>query len=142
MIFKDTFNQVLSGNKTVTRRIVKYGEFLNGPAVQNNRYAIKWHVGREYAVQPGRMKKGLGKIKVTAIRKERLGDITGSDAARELGWDLTKQDELNEHTALAAFQELWDKIHKNKGMRWDDDPWVWVIDFVLSRAPEGYGMAY
>lgn len=141
MIFKDTFNQVLSGHKTVTRRIVKEGEFLNGPAVQNRQNAIKWQTGRYYAVQPGRMKKGLGKIKITAIRKERLGDITGSDAARELGWDLTKQDELNEQMALAAFQELWDKIHTTKGQRWDDDPEVWVIDFFLWAGP-AYGMAY
>jgi hypothetical protein len=38
-----------------------------------------FEVGQSYSVQPGVAKKSVGKIKVTAIRREQLQDISQAD---------------------------------------------------------------
>lgn len=32
-------------------------------------------------------------------------------------------------TARRAFSTLWDSINKDRGLGWDRNPWVWVVDF-------------
>lgn len=66
MIFKQTWQQVLDGTKTQTRRPVKpkeYGYHLYHPdiiqAVYRDGGYIKWRVGKDYAVQPGRGKPAI-----------------------------------------------------------------------------------
>ena len=66
MIFKQ-IQEIIAGTKTQTRRIVKPGESLwtdyltprggYAPAVVAQR--LKWQVGRDYAVSPGRGKPGV-----------------------------------------------------------------------------------
>lgn len=147
MIFRHTVDAVLNGTKTQTRRLVKPppdGEVLVGwetsrpPYVWNGR--IKWMVGRTYAVQPGRGKEAVGRIRLTAIRQERLREITAEDAMAEgvhivpegywesefrLGWFTSP---------LAAFAALWDSIHKKTGTQWADNPLVWVLGFEAIEA--------
>jgi hypothetical protein len=44
----------------------------------------KWEVGRSYALQPGRGKRAVGRIRITAIRYcERAGEISDEDARAE-----------------------------------------------------------
>jgi hypothetical protein len=31
--------------------------------------------------------------------------------------------------AQRAFQELWDSINADRGYTWEDNPWVWVVEF-------------
>ena len=77
MIFKQ-YQQVLDGTKTQTRRPVKEGD--EGVELQGSIAAVfahrgsklKWQVGRTYAVQPGRGKKAVGRIRIIKIRRERL----------------------------------------------------------------------
>jgi hypothetical protein len=68
MIFQATWEAVLNGTKTETRRICKPGEWLAASllgapqAVYVGRLPherLKWMVGRTYAVQPGRGKTNL-----------------------------------------------------------------------------------
>lgn len=47
----------------------------------NNR--THWRVGNTYAVQPGRGKKSVGRIRLTTIRLERFCDISQADAIAE-----------------------------------------------------------
>lgn len=54
-------------------------------------------------------------LEITAVRVERLQDITDADARAEGVADR------------AAFAKLWDQIN-GKGA-WDANPWVWVITF-------------
>ena len=66
MIFSYTWEKVLSGEKTVTRRLVKPGETAWGPSIYYSIEEVhtkndhtKWIVGNTYAVQPGRGKPAI-----------------------------------------------------------------------------------
>jgi len=159
MIFQYTWEKVLAGQKTQTRRIKKPGEelferewslFGNGEYDWIETYvlapnkahgeAIKWQVGRTYAVQPGRGKPAVGRIKITAIRKELLTEITEEDAKAE-GMTSDYWDRLPSYKSrvdprylhCSAYADLWDTIHK-QGPYFEDDPLVWVLEF--ERVPE------
>lgn len=101
--------QVLAGAKTQTRR----------PTTMSPR--SPWYEGgcsltpgRTYAVCPGRGKPAVGRVRVTAVRREALGAITEDDARRE-GFE-----------SRAAFLDYWRAMHG------DVDPAqpVWVVEFV------------
>lgn len=153
MIFQHTCRQVLNGTKTQTRRLVKPGEWLAGSpdsreaaALQRARSAtsvyigrvpherLKWQVNRTYAVQLGRGKCGITRIRITNIRQERLQDITEADVIAE-GVRLQQWPGDNYHgrPRTAGYALLWDKIHAKRGTRWADNPKVWVLEFELSE---------
>lgn len=154
MIFKQ-WKQVLDGTKTQTRRPVKEGDlitsaieqlwYLNpvsglGSMVQEKSwwvatvvlrykyepYRIKWQVGRTYAVQPGRGKKAVGRIRITKIRRERLQDIKPHEFKLE-GMPTGAIAEV------LWWSKLWDSIY-HKPYRWEDNPEVWVLEFELAEA--------
>lgn len=73
-------------------------------------------------------------LRVTGVRAERLQELTLKDAAME-GMDL--RDPM-----FTKFVELWNSTvpnHPNKFKRypycWEDNPWVWVIEFERIRKP-------
>jgi hypothetical protein len=151
MIFQHTHEKVLDGLKTQTRRLIKPGEWIDvsdppNPRVvqmgKDGKLRTKWQVGKTYAVQPGRTKKAIGRIRITGIRRERLQDITEEDALaegceglwnpmrgyynfREAPTDTT----LFGKYSKDHFKQLWDSIHTKPGTRWDDNPEVWVLEF-------------
>jgi len=142
VIFRATASDVVGGLKTQTRRLVKPGDELvidhnHTPTVYATRWTrrgperyIKWKVGREYAVCPGRSKKAIAYIKIIGISRERLQDITEEDAKAE-GCLLWKYERYA--SSRDFFVELWDSIHKAPGTRWADDPEVFRIRFKLIR---------
>ena len=66
-------------------------------------------------------------LEISGIRVERLGEIPEEDAVAEgVIYGLGKR----RHTARSAFMDLWDSINgKHPGCAWDDNPWVWVVEF-------------
>jgi len=65
-------------------------------------------------------------LEVTAIRVERLQEITEEDCIKE-GIDYT----IPHHGVCALgdiFEQLWDRINGKK-YPWSSNPWVWVISF-------------
>jgi hypothetical protein len=60
-------------------------------------------------------------LKVTDVRVERLQETTGVDVVRE-GFKEPQN-----------FIKAWNEIYKEKGYGWDEDPWVWVIEFEVSE---------
>jgi hypothetical protein len=101
MIFTEAnVAKILAGTKTQTRRIVKDGSdvplqfdgkrqaivhfssaHIDAVARESR---IIWEVGKDFAVQPGRGKRAVARITITAIRYcERAGDISEGDARAE-----------------------------------------------------------
>ena len=63
-------------------------------------------------------------LEITAVRVERLKDITVSDAMAE-GYDGSIDDPLD--PSIQWYSSLWEQI--NGPCSWDANPWVWVIEF-------------
>lgn len=76
-------------------------------------------------------------LKVTNVRVERLQDITEEDAFKEGCIDYQckigdgKFEDVIEFdlTARDAFIDLWDSLNAKRGYSWENNPWVWVIEF-------------
>lgn len=147
MIFKQ-WQQVLDGTKTQTRRPVREnGEFyeqakrntfgfvhLDSVITQGRAFGIqgsmvKWQVGRTYAVQPRMSKKAVGRIRLTAIRREALEDITEADIVAE-GISGTIKDGKRLDLWL-QWVNLWDSIYAKTEFAWRHNPDVWVLTFEL-----------
>jgi len=63
------------------------------------------------------------RLRVTAVRLERLQKIDG-DGAKAEGFVAEKN-----NTALGNFVTLWNKINKKRGYGWDNNPHVFVCEF-------------
>jgi hypothetical protein len=134
MIFAHTHEAVLAGHKSQTRRLFDpskhcaivpgrtFGAFghpvwrITHPVTAR----VYWQNGNTYAVQPGRGKRAIGRIRVTGLRVERLHQMTHKDALAE---GVASVDE---------YAALWDTIHAKRGERWADNPLVVVISFALA----------
>lgn len=176
MIFKQV-REIIDGQKTQTRRVVKPGErwimdanYQGGPVtVLIPGGKIKWQVGRDYAVVAKRGTRGVAykpdtgewkvfpngeyiphewcplRIEITKIRREPLQNITHDDALREgilqTGYDKYMDCYCYTHHAtqgvwadpVEAYCHLWDSINNRAGVRWDDNPPVWVLTFEVVR---------
>src|SRR5690606_27397749 len=62
-------------------------------------------------------------LRVTDVRVERLQSITYADAVAE-GWELASK-----QPPVEWYRQLWDDINAERGYRWLDNPWVWVVSF-------------
>lgn len=130
MIFQYTWEMVLAGKKTQTRRLVFEGETSPEPEVVDGKLIIrhvskanrvKWRWQGRYAVQPGRVKKAVAFIEIINIRKERLQELTEADAIAE-GIDVPTGE-----SAVDAYARLWEEMHGAGA--WDRNPLVWVLEF-------------
>ena len=153
MLFQDTWKQVVSGQKTQTRRPVLEGDYATvdednpaRPITQVVRTAdagvpkVLYEVGKIYSVQPGVAKKTVGNIRLTAIRRERLHDLSEADALKE--FPVTSEGDIaGAETALKNFKESWNTLYSKSGPRWEDNPEVWVLEFepALKAAPTPFG---
>jgi hypothetical protein len=65
-------------------------------------------------------------LEVIDIRVERVQEISGRDAFKEgvFNWGYGDGSVHKEY-----FQKLWDSINAKRGFGWDEDPFVWVIEF-------------
>ena len=159
MLFRPDLAQlILEGRKTQTRRIVKDGDFpfilLRKVMAVNRRGRLIWKVNDgtldwlyeagaggfnddsrgggcatyrqpTYAVQPGRGKLAVARIRYTAIRSENLGDISWADIVAE-GFVR-----YNGDADSLGFRDEWDLINHAPPYRWQDNPAVWALTFVL-----------
>jgi hypothetical protein len=66
-------------------------------------------------------------LEVTGVRVERLQAITNEDAKAEgvdAKWPCYPEVEFRE-----GFRMLWDTINGGPWKCWEDNPWVWVVEF-------------
>jgi len=129
MIFTpEHVDKIFKGTKIQTRRLWQEGDegiTPHGRVLRNGR--IKYAMGRKYSVQPGRGKKGVGYIVLTHIRLERIQDISYKDCVAE-GIEPHQGSEVEAATRF-KFGMLWNAINREKGTRWTDNPFVWVLTF-------------
>ncbi|EPK2445810.1 hypothetical protein ACEP11_21320 [Pseudomonas aeruginosa] len=64
-------------------------------------------------------------LEITAVRVERLHDITPNQCIAEGAWREKDKELGRGQEAIAAFADLW----RSTGGDWDANPWVWVIEF-------------
>ena len=137
MIFSRTHKQVLSRDKTQTRRPTRPGDELRRsddgiPYIYNTiSKRIRYCAGRDYAVQPGRSKHGLGKIRITDVRMEKLLDISVEGAMAEsiLPEGTTRPDLPTEY--LRGFIIYWEQLYGSTNNAWKHNPRVVVLKFEL-----------
>lgn len=149
-----TYQQVLDGDQTQLRIVVKPGdwsmnEWIEIPGisegivgdiavVRTKSGGIRWIKDHTYAVQPHFGQKAIARIRITGIRQERVQDISEEDAVDEGmpfheyfkgygGWSERSVDPKERYAAL------WDTIHTKRGEQWADNPAVWVLEFELVR---------
>ncbi|AEG14477.1 ASCH domain protein [Desulfofundulus kuznetsovii DSM 6115] len=92
---------ILSGRKTQTRRLGRK----------------RWKVGSIHQCRLNYRVEPFAYVKVTAVRRERLGDITEEDAWKE------------GYPSVEAYREAFEQIY---GF-WNPDVDVWVVDFELAK---------
>ncbi|UEC03927.1 ASCH domain-containing protein [Burkholderia vietnamiensis] len=76
-------------------------------------------------------------LEITAVRAERLQDISEQDARAEgidktaAGfWSTYGQSNVDgTYSPRLSFQFLWDSINAVGGHGWEANPWVWVVEF-------------
>ena len=157
---------ILAGRKTSTRKLATFlseknpfwsGYTKDGLMLYNgtNEPCIKkapYSVGdvlyvRETWKPSTTMPKEVARIwlKVTNIRLERLQNISYDDCKKEGIWDdyKTYNNEYTENLRKLAypkaFSQIWDsELPKSKKEKycWQNNPWVWVIEFERCEKPE------
>jgi hypothetical protein len=75
-------------------------------------------------------------LEVTAVRAERLQDISEGDAKAE---GVFKEFEMNvanfvhdkktNESYKFGFKHLWDSLNAKRGYGWDKNPWVFIYEF-------------
>jgi hypothetical protein len=117
---------ILDGKKTMTRRPVKG---LCGDVVYHDLCSYGKTGDRLWVREPfngidpwkpsQRMPREASRIllEITSVRVDRLQNISDEDA-------------IAEGVTWFEFRDLWESIYGGKqGIRWQDDPVVWVISF-------------
>lgn len=119
--------EIFEGRKTQTRRRWQDGDVLvaaeyDVPTQLFRKDKLKYQVGGVYSIQPGRGKKGVGHIEIIDIRKEKVSDISESDAIAEGGYTCQE------------YLDLWRKMYKVDPQQ----DWCWVISFkVVEKEKQG-----
>lgn len=74
-------------------------------------------------------------LEVTGVRVERVQEISENDAKAE-GVCKGPQPVMGDSTHRRTYEALWDKLNAKRGHGWATNPWVWVIEFKRTAAPE------
>ncbi len=91
----------------------------------------KYACQKYYSWQPSLfMPKAFARIwrPITAVRAERLQEITNEDAKAE-GVTPMSCCLPGAYHYITPFKELWDSLNAKRGYGWDFNPWVWPITF-------------
>jgi hypothetical protein len=98
-----------------------YGEFKNGTGycyrADGDKSGVTWKPSIHMPRKVSRIT-----LEVTAIRVERVQDISVEDAVYE-GMGLSSVDPVGDYGIL------WDHINAARGFGWGVNPWVWVVEF-------------
>lgn len=74
-------------------------------------------------------------LECTNVRVERLQDISEMDAKDEGSFDNNCGiNKITQHKS--GFEDIWESINGKES--WESNPWVWVYDFKLTKAPVNF----
>jgi len=65
-------------------------------------------------------------LQVTGVRVERVQDISEEDAMAE---GCGAEHNFGDGTAKVGFAMLWDSLNAKRGYGWNENRWVWVVEF-------------
>lgn len=101
--------------------------FLGQPL--NSKRSPRWSVGRFMPYQFARIK-----LKLTKVEAQLLHWMSDAEAQAE-GIRLPERTTtLYNGMYVDRYAQLWRSLHEAPGMRWEDNPWVWVLTYqVLER---------
>ena len=70
-------------------------------------------------------------LEIVAVRVERVQEITEQDAVAEGAAFMPAADLRDERLTVPqlVFSHVWDSLYSKRGLGWDANPWVWVIEF-------------
>jgi hypothetical protein len=109
---------------------------------RTNEHDWKHFVTPPYTAEPGKLRPGIHMprwasritLEITAVRVERLQDISDGDARAEGARNLdvascreTLDPYSRQGSCVAHYKHIWQQI--NGADSWDANPWVWVIEF-------------
>lgn len=146
-IILDHAHDLLEGQRDRNQRVYKASMHEDFMAYAKEKYGYKWKPSIHMTKEACRIF-----LEITAIRVERLNDISDSDAIAEGIASDTCKDHLYNKTltlykdylsnnmkllpASVSFKTLWQSIN---GMNsWASNPWVWVIEFKRIGKPENF----
>ena len=67
------------------------------------------------------------KAKIKNVRVQRLQKISDRDVVAEgFEWEFGGP-------MFGAFAKTWNSIYASKGFGWDENPWVWVVEFEVVK---------
>lgn len=72
-------------------------------------------------------------LEVTAVRVERLQDISEADTEAEGIQEIVDAGVDHDGTPRDAYRALWEQI--NGAGSWSANPWVWVVEFKRAEVP-------
>ncbi|MFK4765441.1 hypothetical protein ACI3L3_11795 [Desulfobaculum sp. SPO524] len=135
---RETWAEIAGGGSAVYRATAERDEWEIGPSA-------KWCPSIHMPKWACRLW-----LRVVDVRVERLQDITEADAVAE-GVSIECRVDPKDCTMdvcqrengcpllnyIGGFAVLWDDLAKS-GVRWADNPWVWVIQFERCEKPEGW----
>lgn len=104
---------------------VRYEASEAAHAIEPGRWLPEWYDKKPSIFMP-RWASRLT-LEITAVRAERLTDITIEDAQAEGVTPLGIEGDGRRWRA--AFRELWDSLNAKRGYGWNDNPFVWAITF-------------
>jgi hypothetical protein len=123
---RETWSKIRNSDGSFNKYVYK----TDGYPHEDGKYILKfkWHPSIHMPKEAARIW-----LKVTNVRAERLQDISEEEARKE-GTELVSLDGRSIITPnyKAAFEWIWKKIYKN----WNDNPWVWVIEFERTSKPQ------
>jgi len=71
-------------------------------------------------------------LEITAVRIERVQDITEEDAKKEGVLEVYRYGNFDGHLR-DCFHALWDSLNAKRGYGWENNPFVWTITFKRIR---------
>lgn len=106
--------------------------------IPNTRDAADYVVGRFDKWRPSiHMPRWASRIQLVVedVRVERVQEISASDALDE-GVDLggySSNSRISDEYIVDTFRELWNSINADRGYPWEENPWVWVVEFKVKE---------